>query len=321
MIKPFNPEDYLILVVDDSPINLQVVGMVLDKIGYSTTFANNGFQAIERFKAAQPDLVLLDLMMPEMDGLEVCNALKALDPEIPIIFLTASQEQEHLLKAFEQGAVDYLTKPFNKLELVARVKTHLMLKYAFHELKIALVEMERLAKTDGLTGLLNRRSLFEVAAQELSRAQRYNRSLSVVMLDIDHFKRINDAYGHQVGDTVIQSVAEALKETLRETDVVGRYGGEEFAVILPETTVQQALVVAERIRCRISKQSIATDRGTLQVTVSLGIAMYAAGMEAIDEVVKQADQALYQAKSNGRDTWVVYGSHDGSGVEKSGEGG
>jgi diguanylate cyclase (GGDEF)-like protein len=304
MSKPFNPEDYLILVVDDSPINLKVVSITLDAIGYSMTFANNGFQAIERFKSAQPDLVLLDLMMPEMDGLEACDALKALNPEIPIIFLTASHEQEHLLKAFAQGAVDYLTKPFNKPELVARVKTHLMLKYAFNELKLALVEMERLAKTDGLTGLLNRRALFETATQEFSRAQRYERALSVLMLDIDHFKRINDTYGHQVGDVVIQEIAAVLKGTLRETDFIGRYGGEEFAVILPETSLEQAFEVAERIRCQISDRLIVNDSTNLQVTVSLGIATLKAGMGTIDEMLKQADQALYQAKFNGRNTWV-----------------
>lgn len=304
MVKPFTPEDYLVLVVDDSPVNLRVVGTTLDEIGYSTTFANNGFQAIERFKSAQPDLVLLDMMMPDMDGLEVCNILKAADPEVPIIFLTASQEPEHLLKAFEQGAADYVTKPFNKPELAARVKNHLMLRYAFNELKTALVEMERLAKTDGLTGLLNRRSLFEIAAQEFARAQRYNRSLSVLMLDIDHFKRVNDIYGHHVGDIVIQTVASILNGTLRETDSLGRYGGEEFAVILPETTLEQASEVAERIRCQVCERSISDDFKDLQVTVSLGISTLRTGMKTIDGMLQQADQALYQAKSNGRNTWV-----------------
>lgn len=304
MIKPFNPEDYLILAVDDSAINLQVVGTVLDEIGYSTTFANSGFQAIERFKSAQPDLVLLDLMMPEMDGFEVCRALKLADPEIPIIFLTASHEQEPLLQAFEQGAVDYVTKPFNKLELAARVKTHLMLKYAFNQLKTALVEMEQLAKTDGLTGLLNRRTLFEVAAQEFSRAQRYERALSLIMLDIDHFKHINDTYGHPVGDIVIQTVAATLKETLREADLIGRYGGEEFAVILPETTLEHASEVAERICCQIGERTM-TDNENLRVTVSLGVTTLRTGMSTVGEMLKQADQALYQAKSNGRNTWVT----------------
>lgn len=306
MIGSFNPEDYLILVVDDSPINLQVVGTTLDEIGYSTTFANSGLQAISRFKAAKPDLVLLDLMMPEMDGLEVCDCLKAVNPDVPIIFLTASQEQEHLLKAFEQGAVDYLTKPFYKPELVARVKTHLMLRYAFNELKIALVQMEKLAKTDSLTGLLNRRSLFEVAAAEFSRAQRYERALSVLMLDIDHFKSINDTYGHQVGDLVIQEVSAVLKEILRDTDSVGRYGGEEFAVILPETTLEQASEVAERIRCRINGHAFASNLKDLPITVSLGIATSEVGTDKIDEMFKQADKALYQAKANGRNTWVRF---------------
>lgn len=304
MVKPFNPEDYLVLVVDDSPVNLQVVGTTLDEIGYSTTFANNGFQAIERFKSARPDLVLLDMMMPDMDGLEVCNILKAADPDVPIIFLTASHEPEHLLKAFEQGAVDYVTKPFNKPELAARVKNHLMLRYAFNELKIALNEMERLAKTDGLTGLLNRRSLLEIAEQEFARAQRYNRSLSVLILDIDHFKRINDTYGHPIGDVVIQTVASILNETLREADSVGRYGGEEFVVVLPETTLEQASEVAERIRDQVAKKLISNDFRNLQVTISIGISALKTETHTIDEMLQRADKALYQAKSNGRNTWV-----------------
>lgn len=304
MVNPFNPEDYLVLVVDDSPVNLQVVGTTLDEIGYSMTFANNGFQAIERFKSARPDLVLLDMMMPDMDGLEVCNILKAADPDVPIIFLTASHDPEHLLKAFEQGAVDYVTKPFNKPELAARVKNHLMFRYAFNELKTALVEMERLAKTDGLTGLLNRRSLFEIASQEFARAQRYNRSLSVLMLDIDHFKRINDTYGHHLGDLVIQSVASILKETLRETDSVGRYGGEEFVVILPETALEQAFEVAERIRFKVSAQSFSNDLKDLKVTVSLGVATLKSEINTVDEMMKQADHFLYQVKLNGRNAWA-----------------
>lgn len=300
MVQSFNSKSYLILVVDDSPINRRVVGKSLDQLGYTAVFAHNGFQAIEQFKSARPDLVLLDLIMPDMDGLEVCDALKAINPEVPVIFLTASNEQEHLLKAFEQGAVDYLTKPFNQLELMARVKTHLMLKYAFSELKTALIEMERLAKTDALTGLLNRRSLFESAIQEFSRAQRYSRHLSVLMLDIDHFKHINDTYGHQAGDIVIQAVATILQETLRETDVLGRYGGEEFVVVLPETALEPALAVAERIRCQIYDRAISSDTSSLHITASIGIATFSTGTSSIDEMLKQADRALYQAKSKGR---------------------
>ncbi|MBD2256480.1 PleD family two-component system response regulator [Pseudanabaena sp. FACHB-2040] len=306
MLKRFNPEDYLILVVDDAPMNLQIVGSMLDETGYATTFANNGSQAISRFKAAQPDLVLLDLMMPGVDGLEVCSALKATYPEIPIIFLTASHESEHLLQAFEQGAADYVTKPFSKPELLARVKTHLMLKHTFSELRTALVEMERLAKTDGLTGLLNRRYLFEAATQELSRAQRYGRAFSVLMVDIDHFKRINDTYGHPVGDVVIQTVASVLTEALREVDLIGRYGGEEFSIILPETPLQKATEVAERIREMINSLPIPAGSENLHITVSTGISGCEGGVQSIDEIFHQADKALYQAKSAGRNTWVVF---------------
>lgn len=312
MMPSFQPQDFLILIVDDLPDNLRVVGSMLDRVGYATTFANSGVQALERFHSAAPDLILLDLMMPELDGLVVCQTLKA-DPNysnLPIIMLTASHEREHLLKAFDHGAVDYITKPFNQQELLARVKTHLMLKHTYDQLKKALTAMEHLARTDTLTGLLNRRSLFEVAEQEFVRAQRYQIAFSVLMLDIDHFKRINDTFGHQIGDLALQTLATTLKTSFRAVDCIGRYGGEEFVVILPATSLPEAIEVAERIRCLVADLVILTPTQNLYLTISTGIATFETTDLSIDQILNRADTALYQAKARGRNTWVAQAAPD-----------
>ncbi|MDP5018043.1 MAG: response regulator, partial [Dolichospermum sp.] len=203
-----NPENCLILVVDDVLLNLQVMAQALESAGYEITLASSGNQALERMQLVRPDLILLDLMMPDMNGFEVCDKIKS-DlslADIPIIFITASNEQEHILQAFDKGAVDYVVKPFNTYELLARVRTHLELRYTQNQLKKMLEEqkelvksLEKLANTDSLTGVWNRRYLLNIAEQETKRSRRYNRPLSVLMIDIDHFKNVNDTYGHAIG--------------------------------------------------------------------------------------------------------------------------
>lgn len=310
----FNPEECLILVVDDVKMNLQVMANILDHEGYEVTLVSNGYQALERVYSAQPDLILLDLMMPEISGLEVCEKIQA-DPDladIPIIFLSASQEQEHLLEAFEKGAVDYVTKPFNTAELLARVKMHLELKYSRQKLKKLLEEqvelvqqLERLANTDALTGIWNRRYLLTIAAQEINRSQRYNFSFSVLLIDIDYFKKINDTYGHNVGDEVIIFMTQIVIDNLRKPDCFGRFGGEEFVVLLPETDTDEALIVAERIRSSIQNQSITVEDKKVSITISIGVSSYYLGDKTIDAIIQRSDQALYQAKNQGRNRVIV----------------
>lgn len=304
----FQPENFLILIVDDVSKNLQVVGAMLDDVGYATTFATSGKQAIERVKTANPDLILLDLMMPEINGLQVCEHLKA-DPlyaEIPIIFLTASNESEHLLQAFSQGAVDYVTKPYKAPELLARVKTHLELKYTRDELKQALVELEKLATTDPLTGIANRRHLLTLAEREFQRTHRYNNPFSVLMIDIDHFKLINDNYGHNIGDEALKIMADVTVNALRKVDIFGRFGGEEFVVFLPETQADEALLVAERIREAIATTPIYVDDQTIHITVSIGVTIYESSEISLDGLLMEADKALYDAKKQGRNQVVIY---------------
>ena len=317
-MKSFKPEQFLILVVDDTIQNLQLVVTMLDGVGYGTTFATGGQEALERLKNVKPNLILLDLMMPEMSGLEVCQYLQS-QPEyrdIPIIFLTASQEQEDLLTAFEQGAVDYITKPFNQLELLARVKTHLELKQTQDELKKALEEvqklareLEKLATTDPLTGIANRRQILMLGEKELSDAWRYKRPLSVLMLDLDHFKRINDNYGHPVGDQVLKSITETANKNLRLGDAFGRFGGEEFVAFLPETNTKEAMIVAERIRSTITAISVTNlenNHTISNLTVSIGVATLQATDKNLEHFLSRADDALYEAKKQGRNRVAVH---------------
>lgn len=308
MSPAFNPADWLILVVDDVPTNLKVVGSILAREGYVMTYAINGQQALERLEATKPDLMLLDLMMPGMNGVEVCRAIKANleQAELPIIFLTASQEQQHLVEAFEAGAIDYIIKPFQAPELLARVKTHLKLKYTADQLRQALSEVEKLACIDPLTNVFNRRRLFQLAEQELLRTQRYDSPLSVMMLDVDYFKAVNDTYGHLVGDSVLKEVAGITQKQLRNTDFLGRYGGEEFAVILTETDGFKAAEVGERIRSELEALTVIAEGHTIKITVSIGIGSYTTSSDDIDQIIKRADLALYHSKNSGRNACSLF---------------
>ncbi len=481
MIKP---EDFLILVVDDQITNLKVLRVILELVGYKLTFAKTGEQALERVATAHPNLILLDLMMPNMDGLEFCQILKE-NPEfatIPIIFLTASHEKEHLLKAFDLGAVDYITKPFNKPELLARVKTHLELNHlrdqaikqaeqeriinsitqSIHysltlnetlatatsklqqflgaeqvfivkftsvsectvvaevccpecpviprltiqdlewfkkhnqqplqfleswsaeqteqsgippehqkwlkayqvkaellvpifqedrlwgiliahryqqaeswtsdevnilsriinqlaiaiqhselhqQLQLANQQLNDLANTDCLTQLANRRHFDHYIHEEWKRLKREKLPLSLILCDIDYFKKYNDFYGHPEGDVCLQRVTQAISDSVkRPCDLVARYGGEEFAVLLPNTDGDGAIQVAKRIQKNIAELKIPHLKSDFNqyVTLSLGITSLIPSLDITpDQFIKMADQALYDAKENGRNQYAI----------------
>ena len=306
-MKVFSPSEFLILMVDDVSQNLQVLGSVLDRAGYGTTSAVNGHKALERVENTMPDLILLDLMMPDMNGLDVCEILHSQPHtrDIPVIMLTASNESRHLVSAFQSGAVDYITKPYRVPELLARVKTHLQLKKYREELQKALSDLEQLVITDALTGIPNRRHLFEFAAKQLHQAELYQRPLSLLMLDVDHFKKINDNYGHAVGDEVLKLVANNLKRTLRQEDCLSRFGGEEFVAILPETDIEEAIMIGERVRLNIAELGILAQDHCLNITISLGISALKPDDQNIDDLLKRADDALLEAKRSGRNRCVV----------------
>ncbi len=293
----------MILLVDDAPTNIQMLNETL-KDGYHLFFATNGKDALRIAAESLPDLVLLDVIMPEMDGYEVCRALKA-DPSlrnIPIIFITAMNQQEDEAIGLELGAVDYITKPFNPTIVRLRIRNQI-------ELKRQRDLLARLSHLDGLTGIPNRRALDDIMEREWRRGTRSLKPLSLLMLDIDHFKAYNDRCGHLAGDDCLRTVAQTLKSPLgRAADIVGRYGGEEFLAILPETDAAGAWVVAEEIRAAVSNLALAhpaSPQGNT-VTVSIGIATAVAHREQHHTcLLEAADRALYQAKQEGRNRVVA----------------
>lgn len=304
-LQPFDPAHFLIMVVDDTAPNLKIMGSILEGVGYKTTFAMNGQQAIERLATVTPDLILLDWMMPEINGLEVCERLQA-NPQhqqIPIIFLTARQDRESCVQALETGAVDYITKPFHRLELLARVRTHLRLKDMSNRLQASLHAVEHLARTDALTGILNRRSLFEFAEHRFRRAQRYGQSFAVIIFDIDHFKEVNDNYGHLAGDRVLKAVTAMVQSQIRTMDCFGRYGGEEFVLVLPDSDHTAGSILSDRLRKNLANLQIPSIERP--ITASFGVSAYEPQDDHIDTLFNRADQALYHAKQAGRNCSFV----------------
>lgn len=293
-----------ILIVDDIAQNLQVLGQVLSQEGYRVAVATSGMQALDVVQKVTPDLILLDVMMPEMDGYETCRKLKQI-PEmshVPIIFLTARNSTEDIVSGFEVGAVDFVSKPFINVELLARVRTQVHVNSLMKELEEKNRELEDKAIHDQLTGLYNHSYLFERLGQAQQLSWRYDKELSLIMFDLDHFKLVNDTWGHQVGDMVLKTVSEVIKNTVRQTDVAGRYGGEEFMIICPETGLKSAQLLAERIRECIANTQLDVDG--LNVTISGGVAQSTKD-EPVEQLVHRADELLYVSKDAGRNTISV----------------
>ena len=293
-----------VLIVDDAPVNIRMlVGALKDT--YRVRVANGGIKALAIAESEDPpDIILLDVRMPEVDGYEVCRRLKQ-NPEtmkIPVIFVTTRGSSEDEAFGLNLGAVDYISKPFSIPVVKARVRTHLQLKRHTDKL-------ESLAMIDGLTGIANRRSFDQTIELEWRRAQRIDAHLSLIMIDIDEFKAYNDNYGHGAGDECLRLVACTIESTMRRSgDFVGRYGGEEFVVLLPECDLEGVLDMAEKIRIKIKNLNIphAFSKITDHITVSIGCkSMQYESETACTELLQKADQAMYQAKEQGRDRVVA----------------
>lgn len=288
-----------ILVVDDEWINIQVLLNYLSGKHYLVEYAANGVEALEKTDKKRYDLILLDIMMPKMSGYDVCRQLrkKYTSYELPVLMLTAKNRAHDIVTSFNIGANDYLEKPFDKNELLARIETHLSLKMAVEN----AITNARLANIDHLTGLYNRRFFWEAGRIEFNRALRNREPLSVIMLDIDRFKNVNDAHGHHVGDMVIKQLAVIISRNIRGVDISGRYGGEEFIVILPGTDLQGAMFVAEKIRKLAELEIVdAGNNGIVKFTVSIGVAFYRDVYVNFEELVQKSDEMLYRAKQGGR---------------------
>ncbi|MBD3386238.1 diguanylate cyclase [candidate division KSB1 bacterium] len=304
-----------ILVVDDIPVNVQLLETHLISAGYNTMVANNGEEALEKVKQDEPDLILLDVMMPKMDGFETCKKLKNSQKtrHIPVIMVTALNEIADKIKGIESGADEFITKPFNKMELLARVKSLLRIKFLYDELQDKVKQLEQakerlreLAVTDGLTQLHNYRYFKEYITRELRRAQRHKNDVSLIMLDIDFFKHYNDTHGHLAGDQVLRTIASLMKKNIRDIDFAARYGGEEFTIVLSQTDKPGAGIVAEKIRKLVEEHpfEFQEKQPNGNLTISMGVATFPRDGKTTDELIHSADRRLYQAKAQGRNNVI-----------------
>jgi two-component system, cell cycle response regulator len=312
-----------ILVVDDHPDNIEIIDARLSSRGYRIESASDGEEALEKVRQNPPHLILLDVMMPVLDGFEVSRRIKRDTslPFIPIILVTARGETEDKVEGLDAGADDYLTKPINFPELEARVRSMLRIKKLQDELDRKNRQLEEvnqqlrlLSITDGLTGLYNHRHVHELLQEEHERCKRNGDPLAVAMLDLDRFKQLNDTHGHQTGDVVLADTARILRENAREVDMIGRYGGEEFIVILPEATEAAAVRFAERVREAVERHVFRSGDKEIQMTVSGGVASASApDLLQPDELIRRADMALYEAKNGGRNRVVPSSTIDHEG--------
>jgi diguanylate cyclase (GGDEF)-like protein len=305
-----------ILLVDDDPALLRLLSKWLESGGYETRHAEDGQQAITAITSRCPSILITDWEMPHVDGLELCRWLRRqlLPHYLYTIFLTQRTASEYMVQALETGADDFLKKPVNKAELLARVRSGVRVLELESRLSV-------LARTDPLTGLATRRTFLEKMESEWSRSRRHHIPLSCVMIDIDFFKRINDTYGHRAGDDMLRKTTKVLQESCRGSDIVGRYGGEEFCVLLPETTEINATHWADRVRRQIANQARLEDYPHVSMTASFGVAQRLADTESAEQLVDLADQALLVAKRSGRDRVVAYQSiQDSSQLRSTGGG-
>jgi two-component system cell cycle response regulator len=289
-----------VMIVDDEPISRRILENFLIECGYEVLSASDGMEALETIRSPDgPRLVISDWMMPKMNGVELCEKVRGMKKEqyIYFILLTTKAEKGDVIKGLESGADDFIVKPFDREELKCRIK--------IGERIINLEQrIMQLANTDYLTGVLNRRAFMERMEEEANRSIRNEEEMSIIITDIDHFKKFNDTFGHQVGDLVLQRFADRISIASRSYDFVGRYGGEEFIIGLPQTTLEQACQAAERIRKDIENmESPLHDNPQIpvRITASFGVAScLMKSSEGIDSIIKLADEALYRAKAEGR---------------------
>ena len=309
-----------ILVVDDHEDNVELLRARLEAWGYEVQTAHDGNEALQAVDLAPPDLILLDVMMPSVDGNEVARRIKqnpAL-PFIPIIMQTALDSTESKVEGLEAGADDYITKPIEFAELKARLRSMLRIKRLQEELEErerqlleANERLRHMSRTDGLTGLDNRRYVEQQLDLMFAHAERLNEPLACVMCDLDRFKSVNDDFGHHAGDAVLKQFAAILKHEAREIDRIGRYGGEEFILLLPGTVPDAAVTFAERVRKEVEGHTFVFDGGSVRRTASFGIAGWPhPRIPGCDRMVRAADDALYVAKETGRNRVVRFDSEE-----------
>jgi two-component system, cell cycle response regulator len=292
-----------VLIAEDDPVSRRLLEAILVKWGYDVTVVADGLEALRILDSADaPRLAVLDWMMPGMEGVQICQRLRERKgrPYVYVLLLTARSLKQDLLQGLELGADDYLTKPFDAQELRARLHVGGRILNLQDDLLAAQEALKFRATHDALTGIANRAAITEALGREISRQLRDNRPFGIVLADIDHFKNVNDTYGHLSGDDVLQMVAERLRNSTRPYDSVGRLGGEEFLIVAPSSDISGTLALAERIRKDIESQTVLAQAGSIRVTVSLGIAVSVHPPCDVKALLQLADDALYRAKANGR---------------------
>jgi two-component system, cell cycle response regulator len=296
-----------VLIADDDPVSRRLLQVTLGNSGYETVIAVDGREALSVLEEKDsPRLVILDWIMPQMDGVEVCRTIRrrTVEPYLYVILLTVKGQQREIVEGLEAGADDYITKPFDLLELKARLRAGRRILELQDQL-IASRDLLRFeASHDAQTGLLNHAAIVETLRKEVLRAQRERTPLGVIMIDLDHFKSVNDRYGHLAGDTVLREVSTRLQKAMRPYDSVGRFGGEEFIVVAPGCTLAKATSLAERLRQSICGQPVQESANAIEITASLGVSA-AAEADGPDQVLRATDEALYRAKIQGRNRVVA----------------
>jgi two-component system, cell cycle response regulator len=292
-----------VLIADDSATSRILLGRALKRWGYEVVVAENGAEALDIL--SQPDapaLAILDWVMPHLTGPEVCKRIREThrEPYIYILLLTSKNTKDETVEGLDAGADDYIVKPFNEHELQVRLRAGKRIIDLQMDLLRAREELRERANKDLLTMLPNRSAIFTTLEQELARCHRDRRTVGLILLDIDHFKKVNDTYGHFAGDAVLRETATRLKQNVRPYDQVGRYGGEEFLVVLPNCDLEQASTQAERLRSRLHATPMFVEGAELHVSASFGVSISDGSERTPDLYVRVADEALYQAKAGGR---------------------
>jgi diguanylate cyclase (GGDEF)-like protein len=312
------------LVIDDSAAARAEITSLLERSGLFQRVleASDGLAGLRLILQEALDAVICDLEMPGLDGEKLLRAQRGRRgaEDVPFFFVTAERDPDRMARLLRAGAADTLTKPFHPAELIARVETHVRLRRLRTELREKNAILERLSTTDPLTGLRNRRYFGDALSLEVLRASRYGTALSVLMADLDHFKRVNDEHGHAAGDAVLVAAGATLLRLLRTTDVAARYGGEEIVVLLPQTDLDGAVALAERLRAAMAAGEWELEGGaTIRVTVSVGVAQLGAGSDG-EQLLAAADAALYAAKRAGRNCVVCAGRAGAGGGVDTGRG-
>lgn len=305
------PIDYSkkkILVVDDDLDLLTFVTATLETQGYQIKQAQSGQEALECLQGWRPDLVILDINMPVLNGIETLRKIKSADYFTAIIFLTAESRTEQIITGLDAGADDYMSKPFSPNELLARVRAQLRIKDLTDQLQIANEKLQALVEIDDLTGLYNMRNIYSKLDYEIKRAQRYDRHVAVIMMDMDFFKRVNDTNDHLFGSFVLKEVGGIIRRTIRDTDIGARYGGDEFILILSETNIEGVKIFCERLRSTIENYEFNNGESKMKLTASIGFAIAQPKNKILDArmLVKWADRALYDSKTKGRNQVSFY---------------